>query len=360
MATFLTNVLPGRQRAKKVGLPPGAVVFVGEETARPVEIAVTDFNPDRLDEWTADGVRDVLPLRDSETVSWIHVDGLHDTALIQTLGAHFNIHPLVLEDIVHTEQRPKIEEYDEYLFFVLKMIYHDEAAGTLRLEQVSLILGPRYVISFQEDPGDVFDPVRERIRSARGRIRTLNADYMAYALIDVIVDHYFAVLERFGEIGEEIEDEILDVPTTDTQGEINELRRQLIAMRRAVWPVRELLGRLERLETPLVRDTTRPFLRDAYDHAVQVVDIVESLRDVVSSLTDLYMTSISNRMNEIMKVLTIIGTIFIPLTFIAGIYGMNFAHMPELEAPYGYPIAMGVMVVIALALLVFFRRRHWI
>jgi len=361
MQNLISHVLPRRKRSK-VGLPPGEVVYAGTEPDHFVQFAITDFDADTLDEWGAVDVAEVFPLRDTSTVSWIHVNGVHDTDLIRSLGDHFGIHPLVLEDIAHIEQRPKIEEYDDYLFLVLKMVYYDDDkhSDALRMEQVALVLGPNFVLSFQEDPGDVFDPVRERIRSARGRIRKLGPDYLAYGLVDVIVDHYFVVLERFGERGEIIEDEILDDPTPDTQRKINDMRRQLIGMRRAVWPVRELMGRLERLESPLVHAGTRPFLRDAYDHAVQVVDIVESLRDVVSGLTDLYMTAISNQMNEIMKVLTIIGTIFIPLTFVAGIYGMNFDHMPELSWQYGYIGVWAVMIGMALLLLVFFRRREWI
>lgn len=360
MPRLLSNVLPRRTRPHPIGISPGSVVFVGEEATHTAQLTVMDFDAGTLNEWTTERVEDVFPLRDTSTVSWIHVDAVHDTELIRTLGTHFGIHPLVLEDIAHTGQRPKLEEYEDYLFLVLKMIYHNPTDGVLRVEHVSLIIGPHYVISFQEDPGDVFDPVRERIRSARGRIRTLDADYMAYALVDVVVDHYFVVLEQFGEQSETIEDEILDTPSAHTQSAINTLRRHLISTRRAVWPVRELLGRLERIESPLIQPATRPFLRDAYDHAVQVVDIVESLRDVVSGLTDLYMTSISNRMNEIMKVLTIIGTIFIPLTFIAGIYGMNFEYMPELGWRYGYFGIWGIMLVMAAVLLVFFRRRQWI
>ena len=361
MQNLISHVLPGRKRSK-VGLPPGAVVYAGTKPTHSVQFSVTDFDVDTLDEWDASDITKVLPLRDTSTVSWIHVNGVHDTELIRALGEHFSIHPLVLEDIAHVEQRPKIEEYDEHLFLVLKMVYYDGSPSeeALRMEHVALVLGPNFVISFQEDPGDVFDPVRDRIRSARGRIRKLGPDYLAYALVDVIVDHYFVVLERFGETGEVIEDEILDEPTTDTQRKINDVRRQLIGMRRAVWPVRELLGRLERLESPLIQDNTRPFLRDAYDHAVQVVDIVESLRDLVSGLTDLYMTAISNRMNEIMKVLTIIGTIFIPLTFVAGIYGMNFEYMPELSWRYGYFTIWAIMIAVGAILLVFFRRREWI
>lgn len=332
---------------------------MGEEQTRPVTIEIIDFAADELSEETVGDVSEVFPLRDSPTISWINVDGLHDEEIIQELGDHFGIHPLVQEDIVHPTQRPKLEEYDGYLYLVLKMIYYSDA-NILRSEQVSLILGPHYVISFQEDPGDVFDPVRNRIRGARGRIRRMSPDYLTYALIDVIVDHYFVVLERFGEQVEDLEEEVLDDPTQETQQQINALRRNLIGMRRSVWPVREVLGRLERLESELVCEETQPFIRDAYDHAVQVADIVESQRDLVSGLTDLYMTALSNRMNEIMKVLTIIGTIFIPLTFIAGIYGMNFEYMPELQYSWAYPAVWGVMLVVAALLLLFFRRRDWI
>lgn len=353
---------PG-SRHKKTGLSPGTIVFVGEESAEPVRITVMDFEEGTLTERTIEHVSDIFPLRDTPTVSWINFDGVHNVEMIQDVGDHFGIHPLVLEDIANTNQRPKIEEYDGYIFVTLKMIYHSQGSADLvdlTFENVSLILGPQYVLTFQEEPGDVFDPVRLRIRNARGRIRRLGADYMAYALIDVIVDHYFVVLERFGELSEDLEDEVLDNPSIETQDKINDLRRGLIHIRRSVWPVREILGHLERLESPLIQAETRPFLRDAYDHAVQVVDIIESLRDLVSGLTDLYMTALSNRMNEIMKVLTIIGTIFIPLTFIAGIYGMNFEYMPELHYRYAYPITWAAMIAIGIVLLFYFRKRDWI
>jgi len=345
---------------KKTGLPPGTVVYVGDAPATPPRLSVFDYTTGELRERDDSEIDDVLALRDSDTVSWINLSGLHDVDLIRRLGGHFGIHPLVQEDIANTSQRPKMEEFEDHLFVSLKMIYEDTASKELTFEHVSLIIGHRYVISFQETPGDVFDPVRERLRATHGRIRKLGADYLGYALLDVIVDHYFVVLEQFGSRSEELEEDILDNPTVATQKQINALRRSLIHMRRSVWPVREILGRLERLESPLVDPSTHPFLRDAYDHAVQVVDIVESLRDLVSGLTDLYMTVLSNRMNEIMKVLTIIGTIFIPLTFVAGVYGMNFEYMPELGYRYGYPIAWGVMLAVAALLLVFFRRRDWI
>ena len=347
-------------RKKHVGLPPGSVVFIGEEKTTPVRFSVIDYTDDHLEETTLGDVGEVLPYRDSPTTTWINVSGVHDEDTIRTIGEHFGLHPLIQEDIAHTGQRPKLETYDDHVYVVSKMLYHNGDDQHIRAEQVSFVLGGSYLLSFQEEPGDVFDPVRKRLREGRGRIRARGTDYLTYALLDVIVDHYFVVLEELGGRTEEIEDEVLDDPQPETQERINDLRRDLIFMRRMTWPVRELLSQLERLDSPLWSDETRPFVRDTYDHAVQVLDLVESLRDVVGGLTDLYMTSLSNRMNEIMKVLTIIGTIFIPLTFIAGIYGMNFEYMPELTVWYGYPAAMGVMTVIAVALLLYFRRKGWI
>jgi magnesium transporter len=347
-------------KKKHVGLPPGSVVFVGEEKTEPVRFSVIDYTSDDLDETVLESVDDVLPYLNSPTTTWINVSGVHDEEVVRTIGDHFGLHPLIQEDIAHTGQRPKVETYDNHVYVVSKMLYHDGQEDHLRAEQVSFVLGGSYLISFQEDPGDVFDPVRKRLREGRGRIRKAGTDYLTYALLDVIVDHYFVILEELGDRTEEIEEEVLDDPQTETQGRINDLRRDLIFMRRMTWPVRELLSQLQRLDSPLWTEETRPFVRDTYDHAVQVLDLVESLRDVVGGLTDLYMTSLSNRMNEIMKVLTIIGTIFIPLTFIAGIYGMNFEYMPELTFWYGYPTAMAGMAVIAAILLVYFRRKGWI
>lgn len=345
---------------KHVGLPPGSVVFIGEEKTDPVEFTVIDFTADHLEETQLHDVGDVLSYRDSPTTTWINVSGVHDEEAIKTLGDHFGLHPLIQEDIVNTSQRPKLETYPDHLYVVSKMLYHDEKENHLRAEQVSFVLGGSYLISFQEDPGDVFEPVRERLRKGRGRIRTSGTDYLTYALLDVIVDHYFVILEELGERTESVEEEVLDEPKTETQERINDLRRDLIFTRRMTWPVRELLSQLERLDSPLWSEETRPFVRDTYGHAVQVLDLVESLRDVVGGLTDLYMTSISNRMNEIMKVLTIIGTIFIPLTFVAGIYGMNFEYMPELTVWYAYPVVIGLMVLTGVGLLFYFYQKDWI
>jgi len=343
----------------KVGLPPGSLVFTGETTAAPVQVTVTDYGPDTLNETTADPAHLSPSYLSEETTSWIHISGIHDTDVIQSIGTHFGLHPLVQEDIVNTGQRPKLETYDDHLYIVVKRVRADDA-GALEAEQISLIVGAGYVLSFQESGSTPFEAVRQRIRNGRGRIRAGGADYLAYALLDLIVDEYFLVLDALGQRTETLEDEILDAPTAATQSDLNELRRDLVFMRRMTWPIRDVLAQLERLDMPLWRDDTRPFIRDVYDHAVQVLDLVESMRDVVNGLTDLYMTVLSTRMNEIMKVLTIIGTIFIPLTFVAGIYGMNFSYMPELESPYGYPIAMGVMGAIAVVLLIYFRRKEWI
>ncbi|MCS3702495.1 magnesium/cobalt transporter CorA [Salinibacter ruber] len=346
---------------QKVGLPPGSVVFVGEERTEPVEFRVLEYGPDHLVETDNEGLDEVLKYRDTTPVTWINVTGVHDESVIRTIGDHFHVHPLIQEDIVHTGQRPKLDPQENYLYLVVKMLYFDEDRGDeLRAEQVSFLVGERNLISFQEDPGDVFDPVRKRIRNGRGRIRDQGPDYLAYALLDVIVDHYFVVLEELGARTEDLEDEIMGEDARDVEDKIHDLRRDLIFMRRMTWPMRELLHQLERLDSSLWADNNQPYVRDTYDHVVQVLDLVEALRDTASGLHDLHMTSISNRMNEIMKVLTIIGTIFIPLTFVAGIYGMNFEYMPELAWKWAYPTVWGLMIALAGALLLYFRRREWI
>jgi len=346
---------------QKVGLPPGSVVFVGEERTEPVEFRVLEYGPEHLLETDHEGLDEVLKYRDTTPVTWINVTGVHDESVIRTIGDHFHVHPLIQEDIVHTGQRPKLDPQENYLYLVVKMLYFDEGRGDeLRAEQVSFLVGERNLISFQEDPGDVFDPVRKRIRNGRGRIRDQGPDYLAYTLLDVIVDHYFVVLEELGARTEDLEDEIMGEDARDVEDKIHDLRRDLIFMRRMTWPMRELLHQLERLDSALWADNNQPYVRDTYDHVVQVLDLVEALRDTASGLHDLHMTSISNRMNEIMKVLTIIGTIFIPLTFVAGVYGMNFEYMPELGWPWAYPAVWGVMIVTAGVLLFYFRRREWI
>jgi magnesium transporter len=298
-------------------------------------------------------------------VSWYTVDGVHDTQVLQGIGERFAIHPLVLEDIANTMQRPKIEDFESYIFIALKMITYQPADGVsgdpvLRAEHVSIVFGRGYVLAFLEDEGDLFEPVRERIKTGKGRIRKCGADYLAYALMDSVVDHYFGVLEDVGEEIERIEEEVVQSPTVKTLQKIHRLKRDLIFLRRAVWPMRETANSLLRDESALVSAETRIYLRDLYDHTVHVMDTVETLRDIVAGMLDVYLSSVSNKLNEVMKVLTVMSSIFIPLTFVAGLYGMNFQNMPELQWQYGYPVVLLLMLVVALGLLIGFRRRGWL
>jgi len=323
-------------------------------------IRLIDYSPERLDERELESVEEALPAVGRDSVSWINVDGLHDLSVIERCGECFSLHPLTLEDILNTEHRPKCEDYDSYLFMVLKMLSLDEETGRIAVEQTSLVLGANFVLSFQEQPGDVFDGVRQRIRGAKGRIRKSGSDYLAYALLDVLVDSYFVILERIGDRIEELEEELLTEPKTDTLEKIHVFRRDMIVLRKSIWPLREVISSLERHESKLIDKSTGIFLRDVYDHTIQVVDTVETYRDTIGGMFDLYLSGQSNRMNEVMKLLTIMATIFIPLTFIAGVYGMNFQYMPELSWRWGYPAALLAMLAIGVGLLVFFRKKKWL
>jgi magnesium transporter len=355
-------LFPLKRRRHKVGLPPGSVVFVGDAPGAPVEFETITYDEHEAETERPKTVDDALSTWDASgnRTCWLNVTGVHDASVIQNIGDHLNLHPLIQEDIANTGQRPKVEVIGNQLFLVVKMLYVTPEEHSVTSEQLSLLVSESGLVCFQERPGDVFDPVRDRIDTGRVRIRAGGPSYLAYALLDLIVDHYFVVLEQLAAQAETLEDEVLDDPTPQTQERLNHLRRNLALVRRHAWPVREVLSQLERTEESVWPASLHPFVRDAYEHTVQVLDLVESLRDLVGGLMDLYMTSLSNRMNEVMKVLTIIGTIFIPLTFIAGIYGMNFEYMPELSAPYGYPVAMSVMTVIGLLLVYYFRRKDWI
>jgi len=347
-------------RRASLGLPPGTLVHVGEGRSGPVRMTVLDYSATEFQERPV-SVDECQTFRDAATVTWINVDGLHDIELIRRLGESFKLHPLLLEDIVNTRQRPKVDEYDEALFIVVKMLYVDEATGEIAAEQVSLIAGRNFVISFQEREGDVFQTIRQRIRNAKGRIRSMGADYLAYSLIDAIVDNYFVILEGVGERLEGFEEELVENPAPQASRRIHQMKQQVLFLRKSVWPLREVISSLARGDSPLIDDVTLPYLRDVYDHTIQVVDTIEAFRDRVSGMRDAYMTAVSNRMNEVMKVLTIIATIFIPLTFIAGVYGMNFGEqMPELSWPYGYVTVWVVMVAVAVVMIVYFKRRKWL
>jgi magnesium transporter len=349
-----------KRRSHKTGLPPGTLVHVGERRVEKPRIRIIDYDETQLEEKEAQSIEECFPFKDKPTITWINIDGIHEPEIIEKIGNHFLVHPLVLEDILNTGQRPKLEESKDYLFIVLKMLQYDETTSEINAEQVSLIVGSNFVISFQESEGDVFDHVRERIRKTAPRVRFMGADYLGYALVDAVVDGYFSILENLGEQIESLEDKLLRAPSSENLASLHELKRELVFMRRSVWPLREVVGGFDRLESELVHDFTRPYLRDLYEHAVQVIDTVETFRDMVSGLLDVYLSSVSNRMNEVMKVLTIIATIFIPLTFIAGIYGMNFEFMPELEWHWGYFAVLLIMTVIVIFMAFYFRRKKWL
>jgi magnesium transporter len=348
--------------SKKVGVPPGTLIHVGERKQDQSRLHLLRYSADSLQEREI-GVEDLSTLLadkgESKHVTWINVDGVHNPDAIQPFGNYLDIHPLVLEDILNTEQRPKLEEYENHLFVVLKMLFFD-ARGLIRAEQVSIILGPNYVLSFQEMEGDVFEAVRARLRGSKGRIRRMGADYLAYALLDAVIDSYFVLLERLGNQLEDLEEELIENPTHKLMHRIHELRREMILLRRSVWPLREVVGKLQRQPPPLLAETTGPFLRDVYDHTIQVIDTVETFRDLLTGMMDIYLSSMSNRMNEVMKLLTIIATIFIPLTFLAGVYGMNFDHMPELHWRWSYPLLWLIMVTVAGGMLWYFRKKRWL
>lgn len=338
------------------------MLSVDPEAPKP-RLQVIAYGPEELTEREDIQVSDISALRAKAPVIWVNVDGLGDEAILRQLGELFDLHRLALEDVVNVHQRPKVERYGEVYFIVVRM---PRGSDPLETEQVSLFLGKGFVLTFQEQVGDCLDPVRQRIRQKGPRLRNGGADYLAYALIDALTDAYFPLLEHYAEILERIEDDVLQHPEQTTISRLHQAKRDLMSLRREIWPLRELLSTLTREETPLIGDSTRLYLRDCYDHAIQLLELVESSRDLASGLMDLYLSSLSNRMNEVMKVLTIIATIFIPLSFIAGLYGMNFNtarsrwNMPELDWPFGYPLALGLMAVVALGLLVYFRRRGWL
>ncbi|HIH11039.1 TPA: magnesium/cobalt transporter CorA [Candidatus Woesearchaeota archaeon] len=349
------------KRSRKTGLPPGSLIHVGiKHTDIPI-ISLLDYNKTRLTEKTVTLVEECYPYKNQPTVTWINVDGVHDAETIEKMGKHFGFHPLLLEDIMNTEQRPKVDDFDEFIFIIVKMLNYPIKGGELAIEQVSFILGKNFVISLQEEAKwDVFNSVRERLRKGKGKIRNLGPDYLAYSLLDAVVDNYFSVLEKIAEEVEDLEEEVIGNPGPATIQNIHQLKQKLIHLRKSVWPLREVIGSLERSESKLIKKSTELYLRDVYDHAVQIIDNVETYMEMLAGITDIYLSSLSNKMNEVMKVLTIIGTIFIPLTFIVGVYGMNFDYMPELNWEYGYFVTMGIMLVISVIMLYYFRRKKWI
>ncbi len=343
---------------KTIGAPPGTVVYQGEERTEKVKISLIEYNETEFIEKEFYDLSECMDYVNPELVRWINVDGIHMVELIEAIGKRFNIHPLTLEDIVNTSQRPKFEDYDNYVVSIMKMISYDTE---LHSELLSVVLLEGMVISFQEvHGGDAFDLIRNRIRQGKGRIRKMGADYLAYALIDAVVDCYFNILEKIGDKIELLEEELIEDPSKETMQQLHYMKREMIFVRKAVWPMRELVNNMERCETKLIKPSTDIYLRDVHDHVVRVIDTVETYRDLLSGMMDIYLSSVSNRMNEVMKVLTIITTIFVPVTFIAGVYGMNFEYMPELHSKWGYAATWIAMLTIMISLMIYFRRRKWL
>lgn len=343
-----------------IGLPPGTPVFIGEQSTKPTKITIIDYDQSNFQEKEIKSLEECFPYRDSPTVTWINVDGIHDVDLIQKIDQHFGIHPLVLEDIVNTTQRPKIEDFGENIYIVLKMLYIDPGEEIIS-EQVSIILGQNYVISFQETEGfDVFNTIRERIRNNKGRVRKAGADYLAYCLLDCIVDYYFVILEGLDQKIEKMEEELARSVRQEIPQEIHLLKRDMIFLLKQIWPLREVISNFQHTESRLVKKATGIYLRNVYDHAAQVIDTIETFRDILFGMYHLYVSNLSNKMNEVMKVLTIIATVFIPLNFIASVYGMNFKYMPELEWRWGYYDVLAFMCLVAIVMLAYFRRQKWL
>jgi len=349
-----------RKSSEKAGLPPGTVVFVGEKKVEEIRITIIDYDENNYAEREVKDIEECFPYKATPSISWINIDGLHQVDIIEKLGAHFVLHRLLQEDVVNTHQRPKFDEFEDHLFIVLRMFFFNEEENELDGEQISLIVGSNFVISFQERQGDVFDQVRERLRNGKGRIRKKGSDYLAYSLIDAIVDSYYNILEKLGENIESLQEQLVTEPKQEDLQIIQQLKRDMLFFRKSVWPLREVISSLTRSESSLIKKDFFVYVRDVYDHVIQAIDTIETFRDMLAAMLDIYLSSVSNRMNEVMKVLTIIATIFIPMTFLAGIYGMNFKNMPELEWRYAYLFFWIIVVVVLVAMVAWFKRKKWI
>jgi magnesium transporter len=349
-----------KKRAKKAGLPSGTLIYTGEKKDEEIKIHVVDYDEAICLEAELTSVEACIPYQNKPTVTWINVDGVHNVSMLEKLGDCFKLHRLVMEDIMNTDQRPKTEDFGDYIYLVLKMLMVGKN-GDLVTEQISIILGRNSVLSFQEGiAGDVFNPTRERLRSAKGRVRKMGPDYLAYSLLDAVVDNYFVVLENFGDKIELLESELIESPTQKTVQKIYQLKRELIFLHNAVWPLREAVNSLAKHESALISESTTPYLRDVYDHVIHVIDSVDIYREMITGMLDMYLSSVSNRLNEVMKVLTAISLIFMPITFIVGVYGMNFKYMPELNWRYGYFIALFAMFGIGVSMFLYFKRKKWL
>lgn len=349
-----------RSASGKAGLPPGSLVHVGKVRDTVRRISVIRYNKENIETFNIASLDELPRDRGKEEITWVNIEGLHDTEIIADLGCNFGIHPLVLEDILNTHQRPKFEEFADYLFVVLKALSFEPVQLTINHEQVSILVLKDFVFTFTEKSDDLFEPIRRRLEDGKGRLRCLGADYLAYVIMDTVVDRYFTMQDSLDEVLESLEDQLLSNPTSETLARIQRLKRELILVRRAISPVRELLSVIQRSESDLIHEKTGVYFRDVYDHAIRVTEAVDSSRDLITGMLDIYLSSVSNKMNEVMKVLTIFASIFIPLTFVAGVYGMNFEYMPELKWRWGYPLLWVVFIGITIGLLNYFRRKKWL
>jgi magnesium transporter len=344
---------------QKVAQSPGTLHHVGVKKAEEVKISMIRYNPDTIDEKVLSPPYEFKPLRDFQGVSWLTMCGLHDVPALEAVGNHLELHPLVLEDILNTMHRPKLEEFDDYIFLVLKLLQFNREEMEVEVEQVSVVLAPGCTASFHEREGGVMETIFERLLKGRGRIRKMGPDYLFYALMDAVVDHYFLVLERLGEEIEKLEDQLLENPGRDIQQDLHFMKQELTVLRRMVFPLRDIVRELLKMESPLLNESSEAFFRDLYDHVIHIIETADIYRESLNGLRELYLSQVSSRMNEIMKVLTIIATIFIPLTFIAGVYGMNFDVMPETKWEYGYFAVWGVMIAVFVAMVLYFKRKKW-
>ncbi|WP_340123503.1 magnesium/cobalt transporter CorA [Methylobacter svalbardensis] len=345
--------------SEKSGLPPGSLVHVGEVHEHEHKITVIDYNKSTLTQRTIKTIAELQPYKTTDTVTWVIIDGLKDVSIIDAIGQHFDIHVLVLEDILNTHQRPKFEEFDDYLYIVIKAIALADEFN-VEYEQVSLLLLNKFVFTFKEKPDALFDPIFNRLNNDKGHLRNLGTDYLTYIIMDTIVDEYFSLQDTFDELIENVEDELLSNPSAQTLNTIQKIKRELIFLRRSVSPLRELLASIQRSDSPLLNDKTKRYFGDIYDHVIRVAEAMESYRDLIAGMLDIYLSSVSNKMNETMKILTVFASIFIPLTFIAGVYGMNFEYMPELKWRWGYPALWAVFIGVSLFLLRFFKKKNWL
>lgn len=348
-------------RVRKIGMPPGTVLHYDDEASRePVKINVIHYNQNELVDNSSHEFSDDLFEKKDDQKSWIDVVGIHNPQKIEKIGLYFQLHPLTIEDILNNEQRPKIEENPNYVYLVVHMIRFDQHSHKVDVEQVSLVLGKDYVLSIQEKEGDTFDPVRKRLEAGMGMIRDATPDYLLYTLVDAIVDNYFLVIDQIANTLDGLEDELLDNLQRETFNNIHALKKELMTLRRSVWPMREVVSKMERDQYLQTSEDLNIYIRDLYDHTIEVIDTIEVYRETVSGLVDLYQSMSSNKMNEVMKVLTIISTIFIPLSFITGLYGMNFEYIPELDWRFGYFMVWGISILLVVVMLVIFRKKKWI